>query len=208
MSGPVPRVKKIPPRLTPEQVAAYESMKPNKYLDNQGRPQKKTKSLKHTVKYSAKAKLSCPDPTLTMDIFTLRQQPISDAVLEQLAFRLIKWVMTKKEIIIDDFLEQEGKSLRQFNRFVDRSPKLKEVFDFAKMCIGNKRERDAYYNKGNAVLIMKSMPNYSPRWKDLIKWYAEINSQNQNVNQGIQVVEITKAEKTDIVPPLPKDKNE
>lgn len=208
MSGPVPKKKKIPPKLTPEQVAARESMK--KGLGKSGfnpYPYKKTETPNHNTSGKVATKNKIPEPLFILDIKTMRQKPVSIAFIENLANKLINWVNASKEIIIDDFLQQEGYSHSNFKVLRDKSDKLEEAYQYAKMCIGNKRERDAYYNKGNAALIMKSLPDYSPRWKKLTKWHAEINTQNQNINQGIQVVEIPAAEKTSIVPPLKKDKD-
>lgn len=194
------RGKKAQPKTkhsTPEQVAAYESMKNNHIIRTVPKP------IKHTPKNQPQTKLST-DPTLTMNIFTLRQQPTPDAVLEQMAFRLVKWVTSEKRIIFDDFLEQEGKSLRQFNRYKARCSKLEEVYQFALMCVGNKRERDAYYNKGNPALVIKSMPSYSVRWKDLAEWTASLTTKDSDKPTQTVVI-IDKAQETDIVKPLPKE---
>lgn len=199
----VPKNKKRP---TPEEVALNESMRTT-YKKRINPYPKKKKDNNHTMTKSAKTKYGRQDPLFVLDIKTMRQRPVSMAYLEQLALKLVEWVNTKKEVIIDEFLQQEGYSYGAFKRFRNRCPKLEEAYQYAKMCIGNKRERGALYNKMNANIVMKSMPNYSERWANIIKLHAEVN-QKQNINQGVQIVEIPAAEKTDIVPPLNQEDKE
>ena len=199
MSGPVPRVKKIPPQLTPEQVAAYESMKPNKYLDNQGRPQKKTKPIKHTTPKEVKPKKLNYDITFSLDIKTMRQRPISKAFIEQLAAKLIQWVSNEKQVIIDEFLQEIGFSAETFGEFRKRCPKLEEAYQYAKMCIGNKREKCGLYNKMNAAMVMKSMPSYSKRWGKLMEWHAGLTTKSEDSESKETIVVIEKYPETKVV---------
>lgn len=188
---------------TPSDIAIYESMKeaPVK-VKTKVVNARKAKTIKHSTKLRTQAKKTPPDIMFTLDVFTMRQKPINQLTIEQIAYRLIQWVSTKKEIILDDFLQQEGYRYKEFKRLRDKCPKLEEAYQYAKMSIGNKREREALYNRMNPAMVMKSMPSYSPRWEKLIEWYS--STQVKTPQQPTEVtVNIVKAQETGI--PYAKD---
>jgi len=188
---------------TPEEVAAAQRMD---HRENKNKP----KPIKHSTEDNTQAKLNDPDPTLTMDIFTLREQPMPIEKIEQIAFRMMRWVTSKekaKEIIIDDFLYQEGYSDGNFRQLRKRCPKLEEVYQFSKMAIGNFRERKALYNEMNATMVSKSMPMYSKRWKKLYEWQASLQQKKPDTT-GEKYIVINQVHSSDIVPTLKKDEDE
>ena len=155
-----------------------------KYLSHS----KKFKPNKVTIPIKSSTKFTSQDPILTMDIFTLREKPINDASLDQLAMRMIKWVLTNEQIIIDDFLQLEGTDYKSLKQLRDRYPKLEKAYQYTKMCIGNKREKEGLYNKMNASMVMHSMPNYSQRWANLAEWRASLNTKEPNKPTVINVM--------------------
>jgi len=180
---------------TPEEVATAQRM-------DYRRPNKSGLPIKHINKQERLAKFY-NDPTLTMDIFTLRKIPISDASIDQMAARLVKWILTtpKTKIVFADFLRIEGRDFTSFKNLKKRSEKLEAAYKFAMMCIGATREKGMLLNKLNASGVIASMPIYSQQWKELAEWKSALQ-QKSNEQTTTKFVVLEKAAQTSVVPPL------
>jgi len=164
----------------PEEVAT-EARKCMKYKPRVRKISTKKKKLKRFYE----------DETLYMDIFTLKEKPVSDALLEQLAARLVEWVLGAEEnerLVFEDFLRSVGRTDKSFALFMKRSSKLKAAHRFALMCLGANRERGMLLQQLNGSGVVVSMPLYSERWKELLEWKASLNNKEESKPTTINVV--------------------
>ena len=114
-------------------------------------------------------------------LFSFRQLPVADAFIEDLAYQLAKWAHEDKDaIILEDFLSARRISWNAFANWEKRMPMLREAHEFALMCIGCRRERGALYKKMSENVVLKSMPAYSQRWKELHEWYSHLTEERES----------------------------
>ena len=113
-----------------------------------------------------------------MSLLTMNQHPVTDAFLERFSRDLIIWAKKEDSLVLEDFLIEKGMALATFYRFSSKYEVLKEGHEFAVMCLAGRREKGGLTNKLNAAMVMKSMPLYSQRWKDLLEWTASVSEKN------------------------------
>jgi hypothetical protein len=114
-------------------------------------------------------------------LFSYRQVPVSDAFIDDLAMRLAKWAHSDKDaVILEDFLSDNRISWTAFCDWEKRSTLLEEAHQFALMCIGCRREKGGLYKKMSESMVMKSMPMYSQRWKQLNEWYSHLTEERES----------------------------
>lgn len=220
MTGPIPKKKKEKPQLTPEQVAAHESMKPDPYAKQKGigaaapysRNKKKTPTLNHTTCMKTKPKNGIHKAESEYEVYTetgtWREKAINEKGLDSLATELIEWARKKGSLKMNTFFNSKNIAKSTFLRLKKKHKNLERAYACALLSLGDNREIGAILKEYDRGMILPIMHQYDPDWKKSDEWRAEINTQKQNINQGIQVVEIPAAEKTSIVPPLKKDKEE
>jgi hypothetical protein len=204
MPGPKPR-KKPKVNLTPEKVAAYESMKPgcgksgaNPY------PKKNKKTLKHNITKKTQAN---SEHEIDRQEGTWREWPVTDRWINQLATQLVEWVEEKNHLKFNEFLRERKINPDSFKRWENRIPNLKSAHTYAIRALGDIREIGAIRKEFDKGMILPVMHRYDPEWKKSEEWHASLTQKDSDKPTQTLVV-IDKAVETTIVPPLKKDKDE
>lgn len=109
------------------------------------------------------------------DCFGLKMHPVTEAFIERFSFDLVTWARKDDSIVFEDFLIEKGMEDRTFYRFASKYEQLGIAHRFAIMCLSARREKGGLRNELNAAMIMKSMPMYSQKWRDLLEWTAKIS---------------------------------
>jgi hypothetical protein len=68
-------------------------------------------------------------------------------------------------LILREFIKKQKLSYEQFTKYLLNSPELKEAYEYARLCIGIKREEFALRNKLNTKIISDTMPLYDDERK-------------------------------------------
>jgi hypothetical protein len=115
-------------------------------------------------------------------VFSFREYPTSDAYIEDKALRLLQWVEDKDTLIIGEFLEEIKCHPWTWAKWLKRSKILSEAYCYAKMCVGNHRERGALTRKLSEATILQSMPIYNEDWQELREWSARLRDIKQEAS--------------------------
>lgn len=128
------------------------------------------------------------------DCLTLKQHPVTDAFLERFSNDLILWAKKEDSLVLEDFMIEKGMGIKTFYRFAEKYEELKHANEFAVMALAARREKGGLKNQLNAAMVLKSMPMYSQRWKDLIEWNAKMSEGSNAPSTVIVQMEPFKAE--------------
>lgn len=137
-----------------------------------------------------------------INMFQLRDVPISDAALEHYAAEVIDWAWEDKEALhLQWFHLNKGFTSGTWSELVRRSPILKEAWEFARAVIGLRRQDQGETGKRDKTMIMFTMPLYSKEWKELEEWHAQVKAKaNDDIFIPKTIVELRTMPTTDIVP--------
>lgn len=109
-------------------------------------------------------------------MFTLRQKPICDAVLEKWAAELLDWAKNCDDALkISQWCTLKGLSTMDLYRFCQRNQVLASAHQRAKEILGDRREMGALKKKYDTTLTAFMMPHYDKDWKEMAEWKAKIN---------------------------------
>ena len=141
-------------------------------------------------------------------MFTLRETPVTEAWIENLAAEFVDWAMNDPEaLILDDFYLSKGLQAQQISTWKKKHSCLAEAHAFAKRKIANRREKGALTKDLSETMVSRSMPLYSDEWKEVEEWRASLrNKKDENVHQGPQIVVIDRYPNSELVPEKPKEK--
>jgi hypothetical protein len=135
-----------------------------------------------------------------LDMFTLKQTPISKDYLLHYALQWVNWAISD-----DDALTMEGfhilKGVQSFtvSRWCQRCPELQQAHDHVMSIIGDRREKGAITRKYDSGMIRTTMPMYKAKWKELEEWRAHLSEKIASAG-GLKVVEMEKFADSDLVP--------
>jgi len=168
MPSPIKKIKKpekpVPtPKGNPNQKEYY--VKP--LSQNDTLLSKNNKTTKPSTRTEKQPILVCDT---YRDLFTFRQQPISEAFIERLAQDFVSWAINNEDaIILSDFPISMGIAPRTFDRWAAKHDALKFAKETVLQVIGNRRQRNGLKNKFNPSLVMTSMALYDEEWDNLEK---------------------------------------
>ncbi len=135
-----------------------------------------------------------------LDMFTLRQTPVSNDYLLKFALEWVNWAITDDDALtLEGFYILKGVQQRTVDRWCDRCPELMEAHDYAMMVIGDRREKGAITRKYSEGMIKTTMCMYKIKWKELEEWRAHLSEKIANAG-GMKLVEIEKFADSDLVP--------
>lgn len=118
-------------------------------------------------------------PKKVPDYFFLRSMPISDAWLEDLAERLVKWSSEDKNaIVLGAFLTDEKIVWETFGRWCKRSKSLRDAHKFALQVIGTRREVLALKKELDPSMVKFNQMLYDKNWKKVEEWREELKAKH------------------------------
>jgi len=101
-----------------------------------------------------------------LDMFTLRQKPISQDTIIALGNSLVDWALnTENAIVIDKFFEDRGFANKDVKRFCATVPQFEVAYSHALSIIGTRREMAGYQGKAVTGFVLYSMPMYKESWE-------------------------------------------
>lgn len=68
-------------------------------------------------------------------------------------------------LVLREFIKKQKLSYERFTKLLLDNPELKEAFEYARLCVGIRREELAMRNKLNTKIISDSMPLYDDERK-------------------------------------------
>jgi hypothetical protein len=124
------------------------------------------------------------------DLMTFKKHPVHDVYLDRLALELLDWARSEENIGITGFLLKKGIPHQDYLRFVARSKNLALAHDEVKRYFGARREEGAIRKEFDAGMVYKSLPMYSPEWKENFEWQSNLKQKEvQEQKQTIVVLE-------------------
>jgi len=99
------------------------------------------------------------------DLFTLREQPISEAFVDRLSADLVEWATTNDDaLVLTDFYSSRKINPGTYWNWEQKHPKLTEAKKIAMLIIGARREKGALKNQLNASMVISQQAKYDPSW--------------------------------------------
>lgn len=109
-------------------------------------------------------------------MFTLRQKPICDAVLEKWGAELLDWAKNCDDALkLSQFCTLKGLTMDDLLRFSKRNQVFNTAYQRAKAMLGDRREMGALKKKYDTNITAFMMPHYDKDWKDMAEWKAKLN---------------------------------
>jgi len=122
-------------------------------------------------------------------------QPIADALAEE----LFEWACKNRHdaLTLEEFTSRRGIRLDVFFAWFKRFPVLKESWERAKEYIGNNREVGALKKELAEKTVLRSLPHYSKRWKNIEEWWSTLAAKQQEELKDFvfKLVDITSRDK-------------
>ncbi len=135
-----------------------------------------------------------------LNMFTLKQTPVSNDYLLHFALEWVNWAITDDDALtLEGYYIIKGVGSRTVDRWCKRCPELMEAHDYAMMIIGDRREKGAITRKYDSGMIRTTMPMYKAKWKELEEWRAHLSEKIASAG-GMRVVELEKFADSDLVP--------
>lgn len=136
-----------------------------------------------------------------LSLSDLQPRPVNLAWIEKLAIKLLHWAKTNDNaLIIGQFYLYEDICSADYYRWLDKFPVLRKAHEDALEFIGMRRELGGLGKKLDCGMVSYTAAHYDKRcWKKLAEWRSKL-TKDENVTQGIRVVELTPVPNSDIVP--------
>lgn len=112
--------------------------------------------------------------------------------LETMAQELLDYCHEDPTATVTKFATQiKGIPWSVFCKLKDKHAVLGQAYDDAMIMIGDNREAGALTNQLNDKVVLKSLPMYLARWKELEEWSAKLKKENSStVGNGVFKIEI------------------
>jgi len=128
-----------------------------------------------------------------------KMKPLPDSQLEKMARALIEWSHKSTSLKITGFYTSYGLTADDFYDYCDRYKPLERAHRYAMEKIGARREELALLGEINPHIVMRTMPLYDKKFKEMREWEAKLRQHEDNQSQT-KVVVIERFPSTDIVP--------
>jgi hypothetical protein len=96
---------------------------------------------------------------------------VPDKFLDQLAEDLIDWARKDDSLKFFQFLDDIGVNDTLFRSWMARNDNLKEAHAWTIRLLGNRRELGAMTGKYREKMVMHTMHQYDPEWKQADEWH-------------------------------------
>ncbi|HVW99242.1 MAG TPA: hypothetical protein VHA52_02210 [Candidatus Babeliaceae bacterium] len=132
-----------------------------------------------------------------LDIFTLKQRPVSIAFIEQLAQQSVKSALEiKNDLKSEQFFRKLGYGSNSIKRWRERSPKFAELYDLRKEILADKREigaalkdPDKEYLRLNESFIKYTHSLYDKEFKELEAEKAALHNKDEKPEKIVVVID-------------------
>jgi len=139
-------------------------------------------------------------------MFFFKQMPLSEAIAEALAEELITYAQDETEAFtLVRFCKKKGIAKSSFEYWCKKYPCLQKAKETALEWIADNREIGAMTRILDGNSVFKKQAVYDAEYKAETARKATLGSANR-ATQGVIVVEMPKAEETDVVPLKNRDK--
>lgn len=124
-------------------------------------------------------------------VITGKEELISTDVLDEMAKELIQYCLDDPTATLTKYAVQlKGMPWSSFVKLKDRYEVLGNAYDAALIIIGDKREEGALTNQLNDKVVLKSLPMYLQRWRDIEEWSAKLKKESNSIGTGVFKIEI------------------
>lgn len=140
------------------------------------------------------------------DLFGWRQQPVSEAFINNLCEQMIVWINTDHEaLLFEEFLHMKKLDDTTYTDWRKKWPDLQRAHEYVLRALGIRREKAALKGEINPTIVAFVQPHYSKVWKDTTEWRSKLKAQEGAEGKDEKTVYIL----TDKIPNVPevKDKN-
>ena len=135
-----------------------------------------------------------------LDLFTLRERPVSDDYLFKLALEWITVALNDETMLtLDDFLILKGLSRKTMMSWCRRCDVLMEAHNHVTMIIGNRREKGMLTKKLDSTGVLRSMHMYDDRWVKADEWRASLSTKILGAGNTVTIVEMEKFADADLL---------
>lgn len=109
------------------------------------------------------------------DLFSGRQKPVSDQMLEHIAIELVEWVeRDTASLKLKKFYELKRMHERTFQLWADRCENLRLAKEYVLMVLGNRREEEGLRRNLDSNMVCRTMPIYDDDWRKLEEWRSKL----------------------------------
>lgn len=149
-------------------------------------PKKRTKT---DVTVEKRDKNPVPDPDM---IFSYRQYPISEAMVNRMIEELPDWpIKNPNEISISEFYLSRNISEASYYRLLAKYPELKEAHKVAMQRLGNGLYKSAVFRKADWSAVRHKLYSFGDSFEKDYKFHAQIKAEaDKNANTGVQYIEM------------------
>lgn len=137
-----------------------------------------------------------PDKKYKKDLsrfFLHRRKAWALADIQFFTYDLLWWSEGDDAITLSAWAFEYGLTLNTLDDWYKQHPCFREAYDLTMERIGQRREEKALAGVYNAQLIAKFLPVYNSKYKDFIKWQAEVTKEiEHSLNGGKQYIVLEK----------------
>ena len=124
------------------------------------------------------------------DIFTFREKPVSEAVIERLMQEWIEWVKRPESLRIRQFWNEKGIPNKYMYSWMKKFPVVQMTHDYILDVLADKRDIGALLKNGelNGDQVRFSFWRYEQGEKEFIEWKAKLAKDEGQVTGNVKVV--------------------
>lgn len=133
------------------------------------------------------------------DLFTMREMPVSEALIDRVFQEAYEAVIVKGTVLkLSQYFRKLGIPWVTVKRWREKFPWVEEKYQELLQGVGDNREVGGLTKKLDAGMVQFSMPMYDPDWKQNVEWRSKLKAENDQ--QGSVTVVMQPIEKSDLVP--------
>lgn len=115
-----------------------------------------------------------------LDLFTLKEKPVSNAFIEQLAAQLLDWAAHDKEALsIKRFVLSKGIHWNTFIRWSQTREPLKSIYEDAKLLVAARREEGMIKKLYDSKSIMHIQYQFDEDWGAADQRWSDLRKKEQ-----------------------------
>lgn len=123
-----------------------------------------------------------------LDMFFMRQMPVSEAFLERLASEWIEWAKLPTSFRLNQFYNERGIPNKMMYRWAKKCSKLQEAHDMVLSMLADRRDIGALTKELDGAQVRETFALYDPEFKEFMKWKAQISKEEDKGKGNITVV--------------------
>lgn len=123
-----------------------------------------------------------------VDLFSCAKIPVSDEYIQKCATEWLHMVRDEEVLRMDSYMARKGIPNKTWERWIERSPELREAREMVRTLIAIRREEGGLKNKYSAQWGLKMQHFYDKDWKEGEEWRAKLVPKDTISTQPIQVI--------------------